>query len=102
MEAVQNAAKHSNAGTVTVRLSAERGSWRLVVTDDGTGFDQSEVGAEGVDGGLMNLRDRLDSVRGTLTVESLVGRGTTVVAVVPRIEDSAPDRAPAPALHPMA
>jgi signal transduction histidine kinase len=101
MEAVQNAAKHSNAGTVTVRLSEERGSWRLAVTDDGAGFDQSEVGADGVDGGLRNLRDRLDSVRGTLSVESLVGSGTTVVAVVPRSQDAAPDQAPTPALHPM-
>jgi signal transduction histidine kinase len=98
MEAVQNAAKHSNAAAVTVRLSEEREVWRLVVTDDGTGFDQSKVGADGVDGGLMNLRDRLDSVRGTLTVKSLVGTGTTVVAVVPRVQD----HAHTPALHPLA
>jgi signal transduction histidine kinase len=100
MEAVQNTAKHSDADTVTVRLSEERGSWRLVVTDDGTGFDQPEVGIEGAVGGLMNMRDRLDSVGGTLTVESLVGRGTTVVALVPKIEGSAPGHADAPALRP--
>ena len=100
MEAVQNAAKHSDAGTVTVRLSEEQGAWRLVVTDDGTGFDQSEVGTEGGVGGLMNMRDRLDSIRGTLTIESLVGRGTTVVAVVPKIEDSTPDHAHVPVLQP--
>jgi signal transduction histidine kinase len=102
MEAVQNAAKHSNAGTVMVRLSEERGSWRLVVTDDGIGFDQSEVGTAGAVGGLMNMHDRLDSVRGTLTVESSVGRGTTVVAVVPRIRDSAPGHVHVPVLRPVA
>jgi signal transduction histidine kinase len=99
LEAVQNAAKHSSAAAVTIRLSEEQRAWRLVVTDNGTGFDHSEIG---VDGGLMNLRDRLDSVRGTLTVESLVGSGTTVVAVVPRIQDSAPDHGHTQALHPVA
>ena len=98
MEAVQNAAKHADAGAVTVRVSEQPGSWRLVVTDDGTGFDRSAVGADGAVGGLMNMRDRLDAVRGTLTVNSRVGRGTTVVAVVPRIEESTPGRAPVPVI----
>jgi two-component system sensor histidine kinase DegS len=70
-----------------------------VVADNGTGFDPSEIGD---DGGLMNLRDRLDSVRGTLTVESRVGSGTTIVAVVPRIKDAAPDHGRTQALHPVA
>ena len=99
MEAVQNAAKHSNAAAITVRLSEEQHAWRLVVTDNGTGFDRSEIGVEG---GLMNLRDRLDSVRGTLTIESLVGAGTTVVAVVPRIQDTAPDHGHTQVLQPVA
>ena len=42
MEAVQNAAKHSGAGTVSVRLGEDRATWRLTVTDDGTGFDQTQ------------------------------------------------------------
>jgi hypothetical protein len=50
----------------------------------------------------MNLRDRLDSVRGTLTIESLVGAGTTVVAVVPRIQDTAPDHGHTQVLQPVA
>jgi signal transduction histidine kinase len=101
MEAVQNAAEHADAGAVTVRVSEEPESWRLVVTDDGIGFDQLAVDSDGAGGGLMNMRDRLDSVRGTLTVDSLVGRGTTVVAVVARIEDSTPGRAPVPAIRPV-
>jgi len=94
MEAVQNAAKHSGAGMVTVRLGEDRGSWRLMVTDDGVGFDQAQARAAGVGAGLVNMRDRLDAVGGTVTVGSLSGGGTTVIAVVPRAE--VPDQAPTP------
>jgi signal transduction histidine kinase len=83
MEAVQNAAKHSGAGTVTVRLGEDRDRWRLVVADDGSGFDQSRVRADGGGAGLMNMRDRMDAVGGTVTLGSRSGEGTTVTALVP-------------------
>ena len=41
MEAIQNAAKHSGASRVTVLLRQDGGRWRLDVTDDGSGFDQT-------------------------------------------------------------
>ena len=45
MEAVQNAAKHSGAGTVSVRVGEDSDRWQLTVTDDGTGFDQTHPAA---------------------------------------------------------
>jgi signal transduction histidine kinase len=80
MEAVQNAAKHSGARTLVVRLSDDAGTSRLVVTDDGEGFSCSSGQATGA--GLANMRDRLDAVGGVLTVRSLRGTGTTVTALV--------------------
>jgi signal transduction histidine kinase len=83
MEAVQNAVKHSGAGTVSVRVEEESHRWRLAVADDGNGFDLAQ--AEPAFGmGLANMRDRLDAVGGTVEVTSLEGFGTTVTAVVPR------------------
>jgi signal transduction histidine kinase len=86
MEAVQNAAKHSAARSVSVRLSENRDRWQLIVEDDGGGFDQAPVRAAGTGAGagLANMRDRLDAVGGTVTVASVPGSGTTVTAVVPR------------------
>lgn len=86
MEAVQNAAKHSGARSVTVRLDQDRSRWRLTVTDDGAGFDLVRARTAGAGGGLVNMADRLDTVGGTVTVGSLPGSGTTVTALVPRTE----------------
>ena len=86
-ESVQNAAKHSGAACVAVQLDDGAGRWRLSVVDRGAGFDWQGVVASGTGVGLVNMRDRLDAVGGTLTVESLPGHGTTVIAEVPRVTD---------------
>jgi signal transduction histidine kinase len=83
MEAVQNAAKHSGALSVSVRLAKNGDRWHLTVRDDGTGFDPAVAGADGPGTGLINMRDRLDAVGGTVTVGSPPGEGTTVTAVGP-------------------
>ena len=87
MEAVQNAAKHSGATRVIVRLDRIVGGWRLDVVDDGSGFDPGLASGRGEGAGLMNMRDRLDAVGGRVTISSEVGRGTTVTAVGPVTQD---------------
>ncbi len=87
MEAVQNAAKHSEAATVSVRVDENRYRWQLTVTDDGTGFDQTHAAAAS-GAGLANMLDRLDAVGGTVQVVSLERTGTTVIAVVPRTDEA--------------
>jgi signal transduction histidine kinase len=86
MEAVQNAAKHSGASTVTVRLDEDSNRWQVTITDDGTGFDQTDAAASsGM--GQATMRDRLDAVGGTVEIASTGGTGTTVTAVVPRNDE---------------
>ena len=100
MEAVQNAAKHSRGRIVVVRLSEDEGRWRLVVTDDGVGFDEAQVRTPGgVGAGLVNMRDRLDAVGGTVTVGSLSGSGTTVTALVPTTPSPDPAGTSIPAVR---
>jgi len=80
LEALQNAAKHSGATSVRVSLRGAPESLVLTVEDDGRGFNTSAVP---VGAGLANLRDRVESVGGTLTTASGHGRGTRVQAVLP-------------------
>lgn len=47
MEAVQNAAKHSGARSVSVHLGEEQDRWQLTIIDNGTGFDQTLAASSG-------------------------------------------------------
>ena len=80
LEALQNAAKHAGARSVAVLVTDGEDDVRFEVTDDGAGFDPDRVrGGRG----LTNIRDRVAAVGGTLVVESGVGRGTRVAAIIP-------------------
>ena len=85
-EAVHNVIKHSRAATVRFELFFDHRSLHLVLTDDGIGFTPSgEIGNhESVRGhGLRNMVRRAESLRGSLTIDSLSGKGTTVTLIVP-------------------
>ena len=75
-----------------MQFGEEEGRCRLTIMDNGAGFDPGQALASGTGAGLVNMRDRLDAVGGTLTIGSVSGMGTTVTAVVPRTEDLAPGR----------
>ena len=79
LEALQNAAKHSGATRITIRLTPSGGAC-LEVADDGHGFASPATTGSG----LANMHDRIESIGGTLAIESLPGRGTTLIARVPR------------------
>ncbi|MEU6657678.1 GAF domain-containing protein [Streptomyces sp. NPDC046821] len=78
-EVLSNAARHSGAQSVDVRLSCGDGELRLVVTDDGCGVP------EGVSrSGLNNIEERAVDLGGTLTIGAREeGGGTRVVWRVP-------------------
>lgn len=72
-EAVANVLKHAQATHVGVRIDERGGRLRVEVTDDG-------VGGVPVNGALTTLRDRVESVGGTVTITSPPGAGTRVTA----------------------
>jgi two-component system sensor histidine kinase UhpB len=80
-EALSNAARHSGAGRVEVRLARTNGGGvTLEVADDGRGFafDESEGGL-----GIAGMRERALLIGAELTIESRPGSGTTVRLSVP-------------------
>jgi two-component system NarL family sensor kinase len=81
-EALTNVARHAGAGSASVRLVATPEAVRLVVEDDGCGFDPSRVDADRQ--GLVGMRERVEMLGGTLDVQSAPGgAGTRVEAAVP-------------------
>ncbi|CAL9322068.1 GAF domain-containing sensor histidine kinase [Streptomyces sp. SudanB52_2052] len=82
-EALHNALRHSGADHVDVTLDRRGGGAVLRVTDDGSGFDPQAVRRAGRHLGLVSMRDRASGAGGTLTVESVPGKGTTIEMEVP-------------------
>ena len=89
-EAVANAAGHGHATRVDVTLLFQRTRVRLVVRDDGEGFDVAATEARlgrSTGLGMISMRERAELEGGRLEVRSLVGEGTEVRA---SFEEAAP------------
>ena len=84
-ESLTNAAKHAKARRVDILLRHGQHEVQCSVRDDGAGFDLSEVlsrrGSRGL--GLVGIRERADSVDGTVSIHSLPGMGTQLVVTIP-------------------
>ena len=79
-ESLTNVVKHAQAAHVTVVLARKDSAVKVVVEDDGRGFDPTVPADEGY--GLVGMRERLALIGGRLEVES-GSIGTTVAAEVP-------------------
>ena len=83
-EALSNTRKHSGATQVEVRIHQERDRLIASVEDDGTGFDPSNRPREAFPRfGLAIMRERAESIGGSLDLETSPGSGTRVKIEVP-------------------
>ncbi|MBS0336002.1 MAG: PAS domain-containing protein [Proteobacteria bacterium] len=84
-ELLINVAKHAKVNVAEVRSRSDKGFVLVEVTDGGAGFDTGAVGNRKDRGGfgLVNVRERLELIGGTVTIVSLPGDGTTVTLAVP-------------------
>jgi len=87
LEVFSNALKHSGARSVAVSAARIPGAVRIVIADDGRGFDAVAVRAGN---GLGNLQLRARQAGGTLVIESGAG-GTRVTLALPLAEAEPPD-----------
>jgi nitrate/nitrite-specific signal transduction histidine kinase len=83
-EALSNIRKHAKASHAHVQISTRDGQMEVTVSDDGTGFDPSHGKQDGWPRfGLQTMKERANSIGGTLDISSIVGEGTKVVLTVP-------------------
>jgi two-component system, NarL family, sensor kinase len=80
-EALANVRRHASAYSVDIVLTATRRRVRLTVADDGRGFDVRKRG-DGL--GIEGMRERARLAGGSLVITSRHGKGTRVVATLPR------------------
>lgn len=84
-ESLVNAAKHSCASVITVRILQAEGGIVLEVADNGVGFAQSRHPSAKRRRrlGMLGMRERVEMVGGRFTAESTAGKGVTVQAAIP-------------------
>ncbi len=82
-EAMTNAAKYSRAEAVSVTLTCAEGQNRIVIDDDGIGFDPVIVDRDR-HFGLQLVAERVESMGGRVVIQSQLGAGTTISATIPK------------------
>lgn len=89
-EALTNVLKHARAASVSVSVEKRTTEMRVVIEDDGVGFNAEDLrDRSGSDGqaklrlGLSGIRERLSLLGGTLTLESSPDVGTTLFVTIP-------------------
>jgi signal transduction histidine kinase len=75
-EALQNIVKHSRATEVWLRVSAGENTLRVIIEDNGRGFEKN--GGDPWADGLRNMRERVTEIGGECQIESRVGTGTVI------------------------
>ncbi|OGO70262.1 MAG: hypothetical protein A2Z49_09060 [Chloroflexi bacterium RBG_19FT_COMBO_56_12] len=85
-EAMNNIVRHAQASTATIVLQLNSQQVQLRVEDNGCGFDQERVSQDAVHAnqlGLVGVRERAQLLGGKVTIESVPGKGSHLLAVIP-------------------
>ena len=86
-ESLTNVRKHARAAHARVDLRREADEIVTVISDDGVGFNaNARARGEFPQFGLSTMRERAESIGGSLTIESAQGTGTTVTLVLPSVD----------------
>ena len=90
-EALNNVLKHSQATNASVIVDFKPSELKLTISDNGRGFDSTGF-IDSLPGtgklGLLGIRDRARLVKGSFSLDSQVGKGTSVSIVIPRQKSS--------------
>lgn len=88
---VENSVKYGvgekiGGGTITIATREEENAYKVIVKDDGVGFEVEKIKDDGKTHiGIDNVKSRLkEQVNGSLTVESKIGEGTTFTVTIPK------------------
>ncbi|MBL8075739.1 MAG: PAS domain S-box protein [Nitrospira sp.] len=82
-ESLANIMKHARATRVEIELTCDDQEITLSIYDTGVGFDLNEIRARHPGLGIVNMRERVRSVRGRLDIQSEVGQGTHIIVHIP-------------------
>jgi signal transduction histidine kinase len=82
-ESITNTVRHAHATQIDVDLRCEEGKVRLLIRDNGIGFDAVSAQAQTVGLGLIGITERAALVGGRARIISSSGKGTTIEVLLP-------------------
>jgi ligand-binding sensor domain-containing protein/two-component sensor histidine kinase len=82
-EAVFNVIAHAQASRLDVELRSSDSTVAILVSDDGRGFDPAVQGSASEHFGLVSMQERLQQIGGSVIIDSVEGRGSSVKLTLP-------------------
>lgn len=87
-EGLANVRKHSGAKNVLVQFGFQKGNWKLIIEDDGHGFEfsgrQTMSELEAAQKGPQVIKERVRTIGGEMTIESSQGRRARLEITIPQ------------------
>ena len=80
-ECINNALKHANPTEITVKIEWATKFINIVVRDNGIGFNTKDIKQGSF--GLIGLQERIELIKGSMDVQSVIGQGTLVMFQIP-------------------
>ncbi|TSI07338.1 sensor histidine kinase [Lysinibacillus sp. BW-2-10] len=80
-ESVNNSMKHGKAIDIWVKIEWLRNSVNILVKDNGKGFDKTGIKEQSF--GIIGMRERVELLKGTMDIQSGIGKGTIVMVKIP-------------------
>ena len=82
-ELITNVIRHAQTDEVVIQFSEGESNLSILVEDHGVGFDVNNIQSDGI--GMKNLKNRIEEVNASISFDSIIGQGTSVVIEVPYI-----------------
>lgn len=82
-ELVANVIKHAEASKVNIQLTQHEDNLNIIVEDNGKGFDRSTFDKDKSGMGLTNIEKRVEHLEGNFTIDSILGKGTSILIDIP-------------------
>lgn len=80
-ELVTNVIRHAHTDEIFVQFVGNDNRLNIIIEDHGIGFNMKNIESEGI--GLSNMKDRVESIGGVFSIDSVVGEGTTIIIDIP-------------------
>jgi two-component system sensor histidine kinase DegS len=83
-ELLGNAARHSQASQIKIQVDSSDVEVRVMVEDNGKGFDANMALEHGM--GIKLIRERVEMLNGKMDVDSVIGQGTRITFQIPAVK----------------